>query len=119
MNRDAEGLLAWLGDTELTDDQFEQLARCAEAINEKYTPEDDAQGEANAALSAALQQILGETSLATLGDALLRARIAANEAMAALVGGILAANEAGESQAQIARETGVTRMTVRAALGLS
>lgn len=96
-----------------TDQQKASLARAAGMVATRYTGPDS---DADAALSGAAQIILGDATLTELAAAYARARTAEREAMATLTGAIIAASET-MAETAIERESGVTRMTVRKALG--
>lgn len=107
-------LTAWLDDTEVTDEQRAALHRAADLAQARYG--EDMQGEREVAFTAAAQLILGDDTLDGFAAAYERARRAERDAMAALTGAIIAAS-ATMSEVAIAQQTGVTRMTVRKALG--
>ncbi|WP_328439074.1 hypothetical protein [Nocardia puris] len=112
-------LEAWAGPAwaELDGAQRERLARSANAIAARY-PDPDDQDLRDAALSATVQHLLGETSLEDAAHELARTRrdeAAARAAMRQIV--ILSARD-GVSEAAIAARTGLSRArTVRAWLG--
>lgn len=112
---------AWLGDacTELTGEQLERFTAEVEVwvIAARY-PDPDSQVERDAAMSATVQHLLGETTVAGTGAAPLGARIAASEATATAIQVARLAVLDGGTQAGVAREAGLDRMTVRKALGL-
>lgn len=112
-------LRAWLGTAygDLTDDQRTRVAYEATAIAALY-PDPDEQNLRDAALSATVQHLLGETTLGDAQRALTDARrqqaeaVAVSKQLAAMAvryGG-LAEEEAGE-------RVGLRRMAVRAGLG--
>lgn len=110
---------AWLGDTELTDEQRDAFARTVEAIADRYPgreqhPDEESIAEA---MSGALQVLLGDDTLEGLSAAWQRARAAEREAMERLTGAIIAEAQGGAPEVQIAERAGVARMTVRRALG--
>lgn len=96
-----------------TDEQKTALARAAEMVTTRYPDRDDPSEQA---MRGAAQVILGDDTLDGLAAAYTRARQAEREAMAQLVGAIIAAS-ATDSESAIASRTGLTRMTVRKALG--
>lgn len=112
---------AWLGDTELTDEQRATFARTVEAIADRYPgrehgqhPDEESIAEA---MTGALQVLLGDDTLEGLSAAWQRARAAEREAMGRLTGAIIATVQAGVPEVQVAERARVTRMTVRKALG--
>lgn len=111
-------LEAWLGPAvaDLDDEQIQQIQSEADRIDERYDEPDEME-ERDAALSAAVQYILGEIDLEQAGMALLRARVAESKAYAAAVQVGVMAVEAGMPEAEVARKLGVDRMTVRKWLG--
>lgn len=106
---------AWLGDTEATDAQREALARAADRIAARWPDEDDADSREHA-LTGAAQIILGDTRLEEAGRAYVRARAAEREAHAALTGALIA-SQGTASEVDLADIAGVSRPTVRKALG--
>ena len=111
---------AWLGDTELTDEQRDAFARMVEAIADRYPgrghgqhPDEESITEA---MTGALQVLLGDDTLEGLAGAWARARAAEREAMGRLTGAIIATVQAGVPEVQVAERARVTRMTVRKAL---
>lgn len=95
-----------------TDIQKTALVRAAGMVAVRY-PEADA---AESAMSGAAQIILGDDTLPGLADAYAKARRAEREAMAILTGAIIAASDT-MTEVAITEESGVTRMTVRKAIG--
>jgi len=108
---------AWLGDTDTTPEQRTALARISDTLVEKRYPGDDGKADAHDAFASATMYVLGDTTLAEVGDAYLQARAAEQAAHTRLTGAIIAAAELGVSESEISRQTGVTRVTVRRALG--
>ena len=112
---------AWLGDTELTDEQRDAFARTVEAIADRYPGREHGQhpdeGSITEAMAGALQVLLGDDTLEGLAGAWARARAAEREAMGRLTGAIIATVQAGVPEVQVAERARVTRMTVRKALG--
>jgi hypothetical protein len=110
----------WLGDDHgLTEDQITELLAIADDIDVAYPDRDD-QADAEQALVGAYRAMVEDpTDLATtLGSALFRARLAELEAKAALRGAAIALVGRGKmAEAEFARASGVTRMTVRSWLG--
>jgi len=97
---------AWLGDT-WTPEQTEALVGRIETLGDDATEAD---------WIAVCQSYDGTLDIAALGDDYLRASIAAEEARQSLCAGIRQAART-MSESEIARVAGVTRMTVRKALG--
>lgn len=111
-------LTAWLGDyaDELTDDQRDRLEREAERINTRW-PDPDDQFSRDAALSAAHQLIVGETSLREVREQLVATRMAEIAASAAAQQVAAMAVDDGMSEVQAADQAGIDRMTLRRMLG--
>ena len=110
---------AWLGDTELTDEQRDAFARTVEAIADRYPgreqhPDEESIAEA---MTGALQVLLGDDTLEGVAAAWARARAAEREAMERLTGAIIASAVQGQPETTIAERAGVNRLTVRKALG--
>jgi hypothetical protein len=108
-------LEAWLGPAlaEMTPDQVSALVKTiADAIEARY----DDEALRCVAASGALQIVLSQGTLEQLGEALARARQEEREAMAMLTGALIASADT-DSEASLARRAGVTRVTVRKALG--
>jgi hypothetical protein len=107
---------AWLGPAYgvLTEAQIARVHPVR--IWARYPDPDDSM-ERDAALSAATQYLLGETTIDDAGESLLRARIRASEALAAAQQIAVMAVEDGMAEAEAARLVGLDRMTVRKALG--
>jgi len=97
---------AWLGGI-WSAEQAEELVKRIEALGDDAT---DADWE------AVCQNYDGTLDLASLGDGYLRASVAVEAARLALHAGIRQTAQT-MSEYEIARVTGVTRMTVRKALG--
>ena len=112
---------AWLGDTELTDEQRATFARTVEAIADRYPGRDHGQHpdeeSITEAMTGALQVLLGDDTLEGLSAAWQRARAAEREAMERLTGAIIAEAGRGVPEVQIAERASVARMTVLKALG--
>lgn len=104
---------AWLGDTQVTDGQRAALHAAADAIAARY-PEEDLADSREQAFSAAAMLILGDDTLETIADQWRAARRLEQERHAALTGALIAADG---SEVALAERAGVTRMTVRKALG--
>lgn len=107
-------LEAWLGPTlaEMTPDQVAAMAHYADMIEARY----DDEALRSAAAGGALQIVLSDGTLEQLGEELARARQEEREAMAILTGALIASAET-DSESSLARRAGVTRVTVRKALG--
>ena len=107
-------LEAWLGPAlaGMTPDQVDAMARYADAIKDRYNDE----ALRGLAAGGALLVTLADSTLEQLGRALARARQEEREAMAMLTGAIIASAET-DSESSLARRAGVTRVTVRKALG--
>lgn len=107
-------LEAWLGPAlaEMTPDQVSAMARYADIIEGRY----DDEAQRSVAASGALQIVLSDGTLEQLGEALARARQEECEAMAILTGALIASADT-DSESSLARRAGVTRVTVRRALG--
>lgn len=108
---------AWLGpaaDT-ITDDQLARLDAVSAALEPRWPDGDpDHVEDRTAALSAAVQVLLGDTTLEEVGAALQQARRVEHERMVALTGALLASDG---SERELEMRSGVARMTVRKALG--
>ena len=114
-------LTKWLGDSEPTDGQREQIARAAAMIETRYpAPADgetaDVMADREQALSGAVQVILGDSTPDELAETWLAAVQAAAEAHAEMTGAIIAAS-ATASERALADRLGVARDTIRKALG--
>ena len=107
-------LEAWLGPAlaGMTPGQVDAMVRCADMIEDRY--DDDALRSFVA--RGALLIILSEGTLEQLGEALALARREEREAMAMLTGALIASADT-DSESSLARRSGVTRVTVRKALG--
>ena len=114
-------LNAWLGDTELTDEQRATFARTVEAIADRYPGREHGQHPDEesipAAMSGALHVLLGDDTLEGLSGMWMTARWLERKAMERLTGAIIAEAERGTPEVQIAERASVARMTVRKALG--
>lgn len=104
---------AWLGDTEVTDEQRAALHAAAAAIDDRY-PNPDGNDDRERAMAAAGMLILGDTTLEDIAQEYLAARRIERERHAALTGALIAADG---PETTLATRAGVTRMTVRKALG--
>lgn len=103
--------------TKLGTDGIDDLTRVLDEIEERYND-----GEPEATMehwSGALKLAYGDDTLAGLAAARRAAHDAYLAAHAQLLGGIVhAARIDGATEAQITRDSGLSRMTVRKALGL-
>lgn len=96
----------------MTPDQVDAMVRYADMIEDRY--DDDALRSFVA--RGALLIVLSDSTLEQIGEALARARQEEREAMAMLTGAIIASAET-DSESSLARRAGITRVTVRKALG--
>ena len=110
-------LEAWLGPAlaGMTPDQVDAMARYVDAIEARYDGyyDDDLR---SAAAAGALLIVLADDTLEQAGETLARARQKEREAMAVLTGALIASADT-DSESSLARRAGVTRVTVRKALG--
>jgi hypothetical protein len=104
---------AWLGDTEMTGEQRAALHAAAAAIADRY-PHADLADSREQALSAAAMLIVGDDTLEGVAAQWREARQVEQARHAALTGALIAAEG---SEVALAERAGVTRMTVRKALG--
>ena len=104
---------AWLGDTDATDAQRAALQDAAYTITRRY-PDPDLADDREQALTAAAQVILGDATLEEHVDAWRAARRIETERHAAMTGALIAT---GGTEVGLAARAGLTRMTVRKALG--
>ena len=101
---------AWLGPVGLTDEQRDRFTTIWDDVTGRYPDDQDA---ATAALSAAVQYLVGETRPEDAGHEIARRTAALEDARAAArVVAVLAIAD-GESENALAARMGVTRMTVR------
>lgn len=119
---DINELTAWLGPAaeDLTDDMMERVADAARTIERRYPiPEDgelaDVAAERDAALSAAVQVILGDTTVEAEAQAYVAAQQAATTAHAAQTGAIIATAPT-TTKTELARRTGLSRVSIDKAL---
>lgn len=115
---------AWLGPAaaEMSDRETAAFAAITEKINEQLPVPvggelEDVVDEQETAMSAALQIQLGETTLVSLAQDLVTARIELARTMAAVKGAVIAAAAGGASETAIAAQSGLNRGTVRSVLG--
>lgn len=114
-----DDLMAWLGPAadDLTAEQVERVVEAARDIDERY-PDPDEQAERDAALSATVQYLLGETTPEDAARALVDARRREQEAyVAALQVAVVAHRYGGVPKATAARRAGIDRMRLLTALG--
>ena len=109
---DPDAYLGPFADT-ASDEQKTALTRAAGMVTTRYPDPDD---DSEQAMSGAAQIILGDATLEGLAATYATARRAEREAMAQLVGAVIAASET-NSEVAIAASTGLNRMTIRKALG--
>ena len=111
-----EQILDWAGgNADLDEEQMDAMVAAWEQVLDLY-PDADDQDERDAALTAAMQIILGETTLEDEGHAAIRAETAAIRARAARAGAIIA-SVGSDSEVRLAERAQTTRMTVRRYLG--
>ena len=101
---------AWLGPVELTSEQRERFAAIWDDVDGRYPDDADA---ATAALSAAVQYLVGETRPEDAGREIARLAASLEDARAAARAVAVLAIADGESESALAARMGVTRMTVR------
>jgi len=120
----SDDLMEWLGPAreDLTAEQIDRVRAEARRIDERY-PDADEQGERDAALSAVVQHLLGETTPEEAARTLIDARAAERRAYAAalqhavmVVGDNVQAGRPPQ-KATAARLAGVDRMSLLKALG--
>lgn len=114
-----DDLMAWLGPAadDLTAEQIEAVRAAAHDLGERY-PDPDEQPEREAALSATVQYLLGETSTHDAERRLRAARVEERAAyVAALQVAVMAHRHGGVPKGTAAREVGIDRMRVLKALG--
>lgn len=111
-------LTTWLGPAadELTEEQTERVHAVARWADERW-PGEDGQEDRDTALSAAVQYLLGETTPADAGHALVALRRAERAASIAAQALAILACEDGMSEVQAAETLALDRMTVRKARG--
>lgn len=111
-------LTAWLGPAtdDLTPEQIDLVTAEAARIAERY-PDPDEQHERDAALSAVVQYLLGDTSAEDVSRALAEARRREREAYVAAEAVAVAMVRHGYPKAGAARAVGIDRMSLLKALG--
>lgn len=112
------GLIAWAGPAwdDLSDEHRDQLTSAARDIAGRY-PDEDEQNERDAALSATVQYLLGETTPEDAARRLIAARQREREAYVAALQLAVMAHRDGEQKATAARRAGIDRMGLLRALG--
>lgn len=118
MTTKPDDLRPWLGDAwdELTADQLDRLCDESDRIAVRH-PDTDDEHLRQAALSAAVQYVLGETTVTDAGAALRAARRALDDAMAASKQVAAMACADGMDETKAAPAAGIDRMTLRRVLG--
>ena len=113
-----DNLMAWLGPAAdgLTAEQVEQVAEASRDISQRY-PDPDERGEREAALSATVQYLLGETSASVAKQELATARLREREAYVTALQVAVMMHREGAAKAVAARECGIDRMGLLKALG--
>lgn len=114
MHTDDTAIDAWLGPVELTDEQRERFILIWDDVTDRYPDDQDSQ---SAALSAAVQQLLGDLSPTEAGREIARLTGELANARAAARAVALLEIDAGATESGLHRELGVTRMTLRSWLG--
>lgn len=112
-------LTNWLGPAAatITAEQLDQLAAAVRDIVERY-PDVDEQLERDAAMTAALQYLLGETRPSDAARTLIDARLAERRAyIASLQIAVMHHRVGGVDKTNAAREAGIDRMRLLKALG--
>lgn len=82
-------LTAWLGDVEVTPEQWDSLMRASDMIDSRYSG-DMRRDYGATAFNTAAQVILGDATLTDVAEAWRKARRAERAARAALTGAIIA-----------------------------
>lgn len=105
-----------LGDTyaETTPEQRAAISTAADRIADRW-PDPDLEDVRREALNAAIAVILGDDTLEDVAQVWHRTRATERDAHAALTGALIAS--ADQPETTLERRTGVTRTTVRKALG--
>jgi len=120
MTDDMYELMVWLGPaaSELTPEQIDRVAEAARDIHQRYPDPDDSHLR-DAALSAVVQHLLGETTPEEACRALSAARQREAEAFAAAVQVAveLVRDAGGRDKSAAARRCGIDRMSLLKALG--
>ena len=116
MHNDDTAIDAWLGDATLTTEQRDRFITIWDDVATRH-PEPEDQDVRSAALSAAVQHLLGETTPTDAGREIGRLNAALEDAKAAARAIAVLAVEDGASEYALHRELGVTRRTLRLWLG--
>lgn len=115
-----DDLMAWLGPAadELTPEQIERVAAASSDIDRRY-PDPDESDLRDAALSAVVQYLLGETTPEDAGRALIEARRGERQAYVAAeqIAVELVRDAGGRDKSAAARRVGIDRMSLLKALG--
>lgn len=108
-----DGVLAWLGDAaeDMSTVQLDLFRAATDRIDDVVLGEEKAD-EREAAMIAALELICEETTLTQEAEDERRARFRYEKAMCRTQGAMIAADLAGIGVSQIAKETGLSRVTV-------
>ncbi len=111
-------LYDWLGPAreQLTDEQIERLCAETDRIEARH-PGPDGQDLRDAAMSAAVQYLLGETTIESAGRALTLARLAEDRAMSAAKQVAAMSVADGMPVKRAAERVGIDRMTLLGVLG--
>src|SRR5690349_12190463 len=106
-----DDLMAWLGPAaeQLTPEQIERVADASRDIDARY-PDPDEEAERQAALSATVQYLLGETTADEVSRELSAARRREREAYVAALQVAVMMRRDGTPKAVAARECGIDRM---------
>lgn len=111
-------LEAWLGPAlpDMTEEQIERLMVESDRIGQRH-PDPDEQDLRDAAMTATVQYLLGETSLDEAGANLTKARLRLERTMAAAKQVAAMASADGVPDAEAARRARIDRMTLLKVLG--
>lgn len=109
-------IMAWLGPAadEMTKEQIADFTRIILAWESDHPDADPDDADTAAAWTVAHMAVMGTLNLVELAGEDLRAQAEARKTRAQLRLATLAAIAAGMSEAEAERQTGITRMTVRA-----
>lgn len=110
-------LAAYLGDTDTTAEQREALNEALKQIAATYPVADDYQAENLEAGSGAAQVVLGDATLDALAQEWATQRENERRARFQLHGAIIASLQAGMSESEAVRVSGISRPTVRKLVG--
>ena len=115
---DMNALMAWLGPAAdvLTDEQIECIVDADRDIEQRY-PHPDEEDERQAALSIAVQYVLGETSAEEVSRELRAARSRERAAYVAALQVAVMMVRGGMSKSAAAKTAGIDRMGLLRALG--